>query len=360
MMPTQYLRLTCFTALALILHLNALQAKPLKVFILVGQSNMEGHAQITTFPAVAKDPKTSDLYKEMVDAENNPVVCEDVYISYSYGVGGGNHGSIKSGQLTAGWGSQHHIGAGKIGPEFTFGIHMSNMLKEPILLIKNAWGGKSLKWEFRPPSGPELDIAGDNRKRTKDDIGLNYKLMVEHVKKVLADPGAVHPAYNKEEGYELAGFVWFQGFNDMAAEKYPEIDQGKGKRPLRDYTEYSQLLACLYRDVRKEFSAPNMPFVTGVLGVNGEEVPEGITKFREAMAAPASMPEFKGSIFNVYTEKFWPAELDPIGKKLLVYRKLRGELQKEFLVKGMPGPERRKMVKEIHSHPIGHDVQDQA
>ena len=48
----------------------------------------------------------------------------------------------------------------------------------------------------------------------------------------------------------------------MAAEDYPAIDQGKGKRPLRDYTEYSQLLACLYWDVRKEFSAPNMPFVT--------------------------------------------------------------------------------------------------
>ena len=42
-------------------------AKPLKVFILTGQSNMEGHAQTRTFPAVAKDPKTADLYKKMVE-----------------------------------------------------------------------------------------------------------------------------------------------------------------------------------------------------------------------------------------------------------------------------------------------------
>ena len=66
-----------------------LQAKPLKVFILAGQSNMEGHAEISTFPAVAKDPKTADLYKQMVDAQGKPVVCKDVWISYAC------HGSAK-------------------------------------------------------------------------------------------------------------------------------------------------------------------------------------------------------------------------------------------------------------------------
>ena len=50
------------------------QGRPLKVFILVGQSNMEGHAQTMTFPAIAKDPKTADLYKDMVDADGNPVI----------------------------------------------------------------------------------------------------------------------------------------------------------------------------------------------------------------------------------------------------------------------------------------------
>ena len=43
----------------------------------------------------------------------------------------------------------------KIGPEFTFGIYMEKELKEPILIIKTAWGGRSLNTEFRPPSaGP--------------------------------------------------------------------------------------------------------------------------------------------------------------------------------------------------------------
>ena len=69
-----------------------LQAKPLKVFILAGQSNMEGHAEICTFPAIAKDPKTADLYKQMVDADGKPVVCKDVWISYAYG----DFGAIRS------------------------------------------------------------------------------------------------------------------------------------------------------------------------------------------------------------------------------------------------------------------------
>ncbi len=102
---------------------TSLEAKPLKVFILCGQSNMEGHAQTRTFPAIAKDPKTADLYKEMVDADGKPVVCDDVWIAYSYGDFSGNPVGKKSGKLTAGFGSQHHVGTGKIGPEFTFGIY---------------------------------------------------------------------------------------------------------------------------------------------------------------------------------------------------------------------------------------------
>jgi hypothetical protein len=40
-------------------------------------------------------------------------------------------------------------------------------------------------------------------------------MMIDHVKKVLADPKRVCPAYDEKAGYELAGFVWLQGFNDL-------------------------------------------------------------------------------------------------------------------------------------------------
>lgn len=348
-MYSRYIKTALLIGLAVTLQTGAAYAKPLKVFIMAGQSNMEGHAQAkATFPAVAKDPKTADLYKDMVDADGNPVVCTNVWVSYAYGDFSGNPVGTKTGQLTSGWGSQHHADKewGKIGPEFTFGIYMSKMLNEPILIIKNAWGGKSLMKDFRPPSAGEL--KDPDKWDNKSPTGKFYGLMIEHVKKVLADPKAVYPAYDPKEGYELAGFVWFQGWND-AVGNYPVVD---AKQRIKDFSEYSRLLACFIRDVRKDLSAPKMPFVTGVIGVGGEIAEEDKKAkggFREAMAAPAEMPEFKGNVFNVFTEKFWPYELDAIakvhGEYALQLRAKLGELNK----KNLPSTERRKAVAEIRA-----------
>ncbi|QTN34403.1 hypothetical protein HZ994_13675 [Akkermansiaceae bacterium] len=299
-------------------------AKPLKVFILCGQSNMEGHAQTRTFPAIAKDPKTTDIHREMVGADGKPKVIDDVWIAYSYGDFGGNPVGKKSGQLTAGYGSQHHVGTGKIGPELTFGIYMNKALNEPILLIKDAWGGKSLMVDFRPPSGGE--IADEQvREKAGEGAGRYYNLLIEHVKEVLADPKQAYPGYDAKQGFELAGFVWFQGFNDMVG-PYPKGGSGKDK----DYSEYSRLLSCFIRDVRKDLSAPALPFVIGVMGVGGEN---GSVAFRQAMAAPAETDEFKGNVTNVFTHEYWPAELDDVRAK-------EGEAKKEFA-------DRLKAIKEL-------------
>ncbi len=40
--------------------------------------------------------------------------------------------------------------------------------------------------------------------------GVYYRLMMAHVKKMLADPMQVIPNYDTQQGYELAGFVWLQ------------------------------------------------------------------------------------------------------------------------------------------------------
>jgi alpha-galactosidase len=139
--------------------------------------------------------------------------------------------------------------------------------------------------------------------------------MMDYVKEVLADPKAVYPNYDPAAGYELAGFVWFQGFNDLVG-NYPVTDPSKGKKGIKDYSEYSRLLACLIRDVRKDLSAPKLPFVIGVLGVGGETTGDSTEAFRKAMAAPAEMPEFKGTVANVFTHKYWPADIDAIKTKL--------------------------------------------
>jgi hypothetical protein len=76
--------------------------------------------------------------------------------------------------------------------------------------------------------------------------------------------------------------------------------------PNKNYDEYSRLLSHFIRDVRKDLSAPKMPFVIGVLGVGGRSENE---EFRKAMAAPAAMPEFKGNVVAVETAPFWDNDI---------------------------------------------------
>ncbi len=316
MKPT--LIITALLALAV-----SAQAKPLKVFILAGQSNMEGHAKIETFDYIGDDPATAPLLKQMRGADGKPRVCENVWISYFTGSGEANGEGY--GKLTAGYGSRPKPDkdGGKIGPEFTFGLTMDAALEEPVLIIKTAWGGKSLHTDFRPPSaGPYVPSAEERKKWAEKPekekeraaaTGVYYRLMVEHVKQVLADPKRVCPAYDEKQGYEIAGFVWLQGWNDMVDRGvYPELPKGSaGNR----FDKYSEWMAAFIRDVRKDFNAPKMPFVIGVMGVDGAKPNAGIVAFREAMAAPALLPEFKGNVVAVPTAPFWSEELGAIAAK---------------------------------------------
>jgi len=295
-------------------------AKPLKVYILAGQSNMEGHAKIETFDYIGDDPATAPLLKEMRGPDGKPRVCERVWISYL--TGSPDRGTLGEGfgKLTAGYGSRRNPteDGGKIGPEFTFGITMEKAYDGPILIIKTAWGGKSLSTDFRPPSaGPyefnEAQLEG-LKKRGKDiaqakadkakATGRYYRLMIDHVKKVLADPKRIVPDYDPKAGCEIAGFVWFQGWNDMCDPgTYPNSRKPGG------YAKYSEWMADFIRDVRKDLSAPKMPFVIGVIGVHGDKATGGLANIRPAMAAPAEMPQFKGNVAAVQTAPYWDKPL---------------------------------------------------
>ncbi len=294
--------------------------KPLKVFVLAGQSNMQGHAHIRTFDAMSLDPKTAPILRQMTDAQGKPQVCENVWIS---SIGSADQERI--GKLTAGFGAEAR--GPKIGPEFTFGISMQQLLDEPILIIKTAWGGKSLHTDFRPPSAGSYEFNAEQLKNfesqgkdvaaLKADVenasGHYYRLMTDHVREVLADIERVYPDYDPEQGYELAGFVWFQGWNDMVdGGVYPKRDTAGG------YDLYSELLAQFIRDVRRDLSAPNLPFVIGVMGVGGpiesyspeQQRYKGVhNNFRMAMAAPAAMPEFEGNVVAVQTGEYWDMDV---------------------------------------------------
>ncbi len=97
---------------------------------------------------------------------------------------------------------------------------------------------------------------------------------------------------------------------------------GPGHLSKRDqpggYDAYSEVLAHFIRDVRRDLNTPDLPFVIGVLGVGGptsEYLPEQKRyqrtheNFRAAMAAPAQLPEFRGTVTSVLTENYWDQEL---------------------------------------------------
>lgn len=320
------------SSIAVFASWSILEAKPLQVYILAGQSNMQGHAHVRTIEHIAMDPATKPMWQEMHQADGSIKVCERVWISSL-----GTSEKEQVGKLTTGFGADQR--GPKIGPEFTFGIYMEKSTDAPILLIKTSWGGKSLHTDFRPPSaGPYVFEASQLAQwkmqgkdvdalqaEKKQQTGVFYRMMIEHVKAVLENPQRVVPSYDAKEGYELSGFVWLQGWNDLVdGGAYPQRDKPGG------YDAYSTTMAHFIRDVRKDLAAPKLPFVIGVLGVGGPTEKYGSDQqrykvihqqFRDAMAAPASLPEFKGNVVAVRTEQFWDAELQAaINKDNLIKR----------------------------------------
>jgi Carbohydrate esterase, sialic acid-specific acetylesterase len=299
-------------------------SKPLKVFVLAGQSNMQGHAHISTFDALADDRKTAPLLEEMRDSAGNPRVCERVWIS-SVGCLGDAYSDLQeaTGPLTVGFGAPED----KIGPEFTFGLTMERLLGEPILIIKTAWGGRSLHTDFRPSSaGPyvwskyeleQLKDRGEDLEKVRaekiDATGRYYREMIKHVQFVLADIERIVPGHDPESGYELAGFVWFQGFNDLVSDwTYDQRMEPNG------YALYAELLAQLIRDVRRDLAAPQLPVVVGVMGIGGLKENEVAPQmhFRQAQIAPSRLAEFRGNVVAVETAPFWDAELETLQQRL--------------------------------------------
>lgn len=226
--------------------------------------------------------KEHQAYKDLISS--SCAVSDRVYIN---SIADRNK---KSGKLGIGYGAD----PSKIGPEYGFGLSMARKISGPILLIKTSWGGKSLNYNFRPPSAGEYllndkEKASDRAAQIKEDAGLNYRLMTESVQEVLANLKDNHPAYDEEAGYKIAGFVWFQGFNDQFS---PEF---------RD--NYEANMVSFIKDIRKEYKEPELPFVIGVLGTNitAEKVGENPVSLGQRAAAKSA--EFKGRVKSVESYK---------------------------------------------------------
>lgn len=255
--------------------------KPVKVFILAGQSNMEGQAVVDltgknyndgkgTLQVLMNDPVKAPLFKHLKNNKGEWTVRDDVWVRYQR-----EKQPLLAGPLSIGfsiYGGKHHF-----GPELQFGHVVGDQVRTQILIIKTAWGGKSLYKDFRPPS-------------SGGEVGLYYKKMLEEVRLALENLKADFPAY-KGQGHELAGFVWYQGWND-------------GVDPKNSVPQYEENLVNLIKDVRKDLNAPQLPVVVGELTGPWVEAPGAWATLRKAQASAARRPEFKGNVIFVETHDF--------------------------------------------------------
>jgi hypothetical protein len=259
---------------------------PVKVFLLVGQSNMEGKGAIRHLDDLIADPQTTKEFAHL-KRKGEWVERKDVWISYRR-----NADSHTTSGLTVGYGSK----TDQIGPELGFGTIVGNELDCQVLVIKLAWGGANIREDFLPPGagGP----------------GGHYTRMLTETREVLDELKQHFKSY-RGQGYEIAGLVWFQGWNDAV---------GKGN------PEYAAQLSQFIRDVRTEFKAPALPVVIGELGQAGAETNnKGALAFRAQQKSVADDPEFTKTVSFVRTSVF----IDPLlHEQFDVWSQCRGRASK--------------------------------
>ena len=189
---------------------------PVKIYIMAGQSNMEGPGKTNYL----KENKLTSLLEER----------DDVWCVYAGRV---------SGPLLPEFGFRRD----NFGPELLFGHEMGDTLENDIILFKSALGGTTLHVDWRPPGAV---------KREGGEVGPLYNQMISRFHTLLRNLDKVYPGYNKKQGYEIAGFIWLQGESDCCA----KTEEGIGFHNF-----YKENLDDFVNDVRRDVGLPELPFI---------------------------------------------------------------------------------------------------
>ena len=251
------------------------------VFILAGQSNMVGAGEVESnlsrndrkgsLQWLTENSSTKDSYSHLKTSTGAWVQRDDVFICFL----------DRRGPLEPGYGSNQK----KIGPELGFGWTVGEGFDEPVLLIKLAWGGKSLAEDFRPPS-------------LEGDTGPYYVEVIETTKEILNIADQLFPEL-KGKTFELTGLGWHQGWNDRINQSFNDA--------------YEKNMIKFIEDVRRDLEKPNLPFVIAETGMSGpEEKHPRALSLMAAQKAAADHPEFKGNVAFVPTRNLYrPAKDSP-------------------------------------------------
>jgi len=274
--------------------------KPVKVFILLGQSNMLGFGKVG--PADKQGTleylvKAKGKYPHLIDDQGNWTQRNDArYVQVM-------HRNDKMSTLRNEWLTVK----GNIGPELQFGHIMGHVLDEPVLVLKSCIGNRSLGWDLLPPGSKQFEFEGKMYAGYKESplswdkgtepepikwyAGKQYDDDIGNAKKILENIGEYYPGAKR---YEVAGFAWWQGHKDQ--------------NPAHA-SRYGQNLVHLIKTLRKDFDAPDAKFVLATIAFNGWDLEgPGLTVANAQLAVSGETgkyPEFKGNVKTVEARDFW-------------------------------------------------------
>lgn len=274
-------------------------SKPVKVFILLGQSNMVGAGKIAGPQPITLEHfvKAENQYPFLLDADGKWAARKDVR----------NVRMMSGKMLINDWLTVE--GNKSLGPEFGIGHKLGDAIDEPVMILKSCIGNRGLGWDLLPPGSERFEFEDKGKTWVyagyKDTLpkwekgtepvpvawyaGKQYDTDVADAKTVLESLGTYYPGATK---YEVAGFFFWQGEKDCG-------DAGHSSR-------YEQNLVNFIKALRKDFNSPNAKFVLGTLGEANKETSTGNTKtVLDAHLAvdgeAGKYPEFKGNVAAVYT-----------------------------------------------------------
>jgi alpha-galactosidase len=272
--------------------------KPIKVFILMGQSNMVGMGDIG--PENVKGTltyltKTEKKYPYLVDSEGKWTSRKDVYY-YDARVKKGAPLSPTANNGKA------------IGPELGFGYVMGAFFDEPVLIIKSCIGNRSLGWDLLPPGSksytyegktyagyketPDWWIEGQPKREVNWYAGKQYDDDMTNAKEALKNIAKWYPDY-KDQGYEIVGFVWWQGHKDSGNAAHA--------------SKYEENLERLIESLRKDYNVPAAKFVlaTGCGNPGKEGLGLKIAEAQLAIGDPKKYPKFAKNVKAIDSRDLW-------------------------------------------------------
>jgi len=346
--------------------------KPVKVYIMSGETNMVGVGYVNgTAPGSLETiTKRENKFPNLITTGNAWTQRQDVLYK-------GVIGATAAGPLTAGQGADSPILYPKLGPELGFGHVMGYHHDEPVLLIKSSAGNRALGWDFRPPGSPRFDHTdgytypayGESPDRWStgtagptpimwyagkqfDDCflaeadmgppawatavsypagcqvrhnGVPYISESAHASNVDSEPGVgpqwatywslysitnvvdvldnfatYYPSW-AEQGFEIAGFVWWQGTRDIFTHEpyrvHYEANMVQFIKQLRAY--YTK------RYPGKCFTTT--PFILATGCGDPQTSGNGLTVANAQLAVsdPAKHPEFAGNVKTQDTRSYW-------------------------------------------------------